>query len=78
MDLVEELGAEQVVYCRADLRLRGTRVVVRVDRRRSIGAGDVLVLTPEVDETYWFDPSSGVALDDPRRHDLSAGPKRFR
>ncbi|OUC79856.1 ABC transporter ATP-binding protein [Gordonia lacunae] len=78
VDLVEELGAEQFVYCSADLRLRGSRIVVRVDHRRTIEAGDVIGLTPEVDETYWFDPVSGVALDDPRRHDLSAGPRRSR
>ncbi len=75
VDLVEELGAEQFVYCSADVRLRGSRIVIRVDHRRTIEVGDVIGLTPEVDETYWFDPISGVALDDPRRHDLSAGPK---
>ncbi|SCC30988.1 MULTISPECIES: ABC transporter ATP-binding protein [Gordonia] len=78
VDLVEELGAEQFVYCSADVRLRGSRIVIRVDHRRTIEVGDVIGLTPEVDETYWFDPISGVALDDPRRHDLSAGPKPLR
>ncbi len=78
VDLVEELGAEQFVYCSADVRLRGSRIVIRVDHRRTIEVGDVIGLTPEVDETYWFDPISGVALDDPRRHDLSAGPQPLR
>ncbi|MFC9981753.1 ABC transporter ATP-binding protein [Gordonia sp. NPDC127522] len=78
VDLVEELGAEQFVYCSADVRLRSSRIVIRVDHRRTIEVGDVIGLTPEVDETYWFDPISGVALDDPRRHDLSAGPKPLR
>ncbi len=78
VDLVEELGAEQFVYCSADVRLRGSRIVIRVDHRRTIEVGDVIGLTPEVDETYWFYPISGVVLDDPRRHDLSAGPKPLR
>ncbi|WP_374612009.1 ABC transporter ATP-binding protein [Gordonia sp. (in: high G+C Gram-positive bacteria)] len=78
VDVVEELGAEQFVYCSADVRLRGSRIVIRVDHRRTIEVGDVIGLTPEVDETYWFDPISGLALDDPRRHDLSAGPKPLR
>ena len=29
-------------------------------------------LTPVVDETYWFDPVSGDALDDPLRRELSS------
>ncbi|MFE0750215.1 ABC transporter ATP-binding protein [Gordonia sp. NPDC058843] len=79
VDLVEELGAEQFVYCSADLSLRSSRVVVRVDHRRTIEAGDVIGLTPVVDETYWFDPVTGVALDDPSRHELNSGrPLRVR
>ncbi|SDU84514.1 ABC transporter ATP-binding protein [Gordonia westfalica] len=72
VDLVEELGAEQFVYCSADLSLRNSRIVVRVDHRRTVEVGDVIGLTPVVDETYWFDPVSGDALDDPLRRELSS------
>ncbi|ATD71919.1 MULTISPECIES: ABC transporter ATP-binding protein [Gordonia] len=72
VDLVEELGAEQFVYCSADVPLRNSRIVVRVDHRRTIDVGDVVGLVPEPSETYWFDPVTGAALDDPLRHDLNS------
>ncbi|WP_066904659.1 ABC transporter ATP-binding protein [Millisia brevis] len=63
VELVEELGSEQFVYCAADLDLRGGRVVVRADHRVRYAVGDEVGLTPIADELYWFDGVTGIRLD---------------
>ncbi|MCX6471728.1 MAG: ABC transporter ATP-binding protein [Corynebacteriales bacterium] len=63
IDLVEELGAEQFVHCTPLDRavgVRGGKVVVRIDHRRSVAVGDTIGLqVPDADTSYWFDASSG-------------------
>ncbi|MBY6707285.1 sn-glycerol-3-phosphate ABC transporter ATP-binding protein UgpC [Rhodococcus sp. BP-241] len=65
-ELVEELGAESFAYSvgptDAGWTARGGRVVVRVDRRVVVGAGERLRVRPDAGEVYFFDPESGLRL----------------
>ncbi|NDK91932.1 sn-glycerol-3-phosphate ABC transporter ATP-binding protein UgpC [Gordonia desulfuricans] len=63
VDLVEELGAEQFVYCTADAAIRHGRIVVRADHRQEFIVGEEIGLTPVVRELHWFDTESGERLD---------------
>ena len=62
IELVEELGSEQFVYCSADVAVRDGRIVVRVDHRREFTVGESLGLIPDAGELHWFDAESGVRL----------------
>ncbi|KQU04413.1 sugar ABC transporter ATP-binding protein [Rhodococcus sp. Leaf7] len=65
-ELVEELGAESFAYsvgpADAGWTARGGRVVVRVDRRVVVGAGERLRVRPDSGELFFFDPESGLRL----------------
>jgi len=57
-DLLEELGAESFVYA------SGTsgKVVVRVDRTRTVAAGERVHLQPKPGEVYFFSAATGNRL----------------
>ncbi|MFZ2173411.1 MAG: sn-glycerol-3-phosphate ABC transporter ATP-binding protein UgpC [Rhodococcus sp. (in: high G+C Gram-positive bacteria)] len=57
-DILEELGAESFVYAAGPTG----RVVVRVDRTRSVAAGEELHLRPEPGAVYFFSAATGVRL----------------
>lgn len=62
IELVEELGSEQFVYCCADVAVRDGRIVVRADHRNEFRVGDSIGLIPDPDELHWFDADSGKRL----------------
>ncbi|YAL82911.1 ABC transporter ATP-binding protein [Dermacoccaceae bacterium W4C1] len=62
VELVEELGAEQIAYCVADIPVREGRLAVRSHSRSPLAKGDALGLTPLADEAHWFDAESGERL----------------
>lgn len=64
VDFVEDLGAEQFIYCTIAAAVRSGRVVVRADRRIDPAAGDRIGIHPDTDEAYWFDPGSGARIRD--------------
>lgn len=65
VDLVEELGAEQFVYCTSDeVGVRQGRIVVRADHRRVFGVGDRIGLRPDPAEVHWFDGATGDRISD--------------
>ncbi|UEA58148.1 sn-glycerol-3-phosphate ABC transporter ATP-binding protein UgpC [Gordonia otitidis] len=62
VELVEELGSEQFVYCSADVAVRDGRIVVRADHRNEFRVGESLGLIPDPDELHWFDAETGNRL----------------
>ncbi|SIS15413.1 ABC transporter ATP-binding protein [Williamsia sterculiae] len=65
IELVEELGAEQFVHAvpqNTTATVRGDRVIVRVDHRRSFAVDETIGLQARPEETYWFAPDSGLRL----------------
>ncbi|MEP9393655.1 sn-glycerol-3-phosphate ABC transporter ATP-binding protein UgpC [Gordonia sp. VNQ95] len=62
VELVEELGAEQYIYCSAEVTPRSGRVVVRADHHREFAVGDELGLTPLPEEMHWFDTATGTRI----------------
>ena len=62
VELVEELGAEQLVYCSTGAAVRDGRVVVRTDHRRKHVVGQRIGLIPVRDEVHWFDAVTGRRL----------------
>ena len=52
VEVVEPLGAETLVYCRAG----GHRAVARVHPDMTVGRGDNVTLIPEPAHMHFFDP----------------------
>ena len=63
VELVESLGSESFVYGRPlDGGEDVGRVTVRLDKRTSLGVGDVLRITPNQGEAHLFDAETGERL----------------
>jgi len=63
VDVVEELGADAYVFCRAELGREETKLVARVDARSVPARGERVSLRPLVDGLHLFDAESGERLD---------------
>ncbi|MGA4508764.1 ABC transporter ATP-binding protein [Propionibacteriaceae bacterium G1746] len=67
--LVEHLGSEAYLYCEplmtadSTVSIRGGRVVVRADKRRTFHVDDVLSARPRFGESYFFDPATEINLE---------------
>ncbi|GGK54385.1 ABC transporter ATP-binding protein [Nocardia camponoti] len=61
-ELLEELGAESFVYTDGAGFSRSGKVVVRVDRRFAVAAGERLGLRPKPEELFFFDPETELRV----------------
>jgi multiple sugar transport system ATP-binding protein len=62
VEVVEELGADAYVFCRAQLPSGEARLVARADGRHPPATGERVVLRPRCDEAHLFDARSGERI----------------
>ncbi|MFI5778401.1 ABC transporter ATP-binding protein [Nocardia sp. NPDC051570] len=66
VELLEELGSESFVYAHGvtdEWSSHSGKIVARVDRRFQVALGDRLLLTPKIDEVYFFDANSELRVN---------------
>ena len=63
VEVVEEIGADAYVFCRAEVGGESTRLVARSEARRAPAHGERVTLRPSAEEAHVFDPESGLRLN---------------
>jgi multiple sugar transport system ATP-binding protein len=62
VEIVEEIGADAFVFCRAQVGGAETRLVARTETKRAPGRGERVALRPRADEAHLFDADAGLRL----------------
>ena len=63
VEVVEEIGPDAHVFCRAEVGGESTRLVVRSEARRAPAQGESVTLRPSAEDVHVFDPESGLRLN---------------
>ena len=66
VEMVENLGSEAFAHCSpvasANVRVRGDRIIVRLDKNHSVHNGDLIQVRPMPEEVCFFDQASETNL----------------